>query len=1300
MNNGLLYLGSFLALLLAVLFGGPYFVDWNGYRGVFEEEATKVLGRDVRVGGGVSVRLLPTPYVRFEKVRLADTTGQTGEPFIRVESFTMRLAVSPLLRGAFEATDIELYRPVLSLVPNDEGGGNWSSLQLRPAELPFIPENVTLHAVRIVDGAIAVHRAGAGTSRVELINGELSAETLQGPYKFKGSGFVGSAERDIKFSTFAPDDKGAVRIKAALHGKEGENSYLFDGQIENFATKPLVSGEVTGKLVLAAPRRADGTASAEPPPRFDLKSTVKADARGAQFDAVELNLEGSGEPQLITGKASAAWVSQPRIDAALTANWLDLDAIGAAKDEQTTVTGLKSMFVALMDGLAGGSDATTATGVRLDIAQVKFGGERAGSLQLDAERTNEGIKLRRLNSGLPGGARFELSGHMTTAASADGASFSGDVLLRGVNFERLKTFAQRSGIDLDLKSQGPFWLAGRVDVSGARVLVSDAKAEVSGQSVSGTVDIAQGERKRVAVRLEGARIDTAIFFPQMAEHLGDELVRAFGTVEKPEAAKPAQARVETSLSIATGELLHGGQSYKDVQATLVADGQTLQLSNVQFALPEGAQFKGAGRVERADHAKGTLSYEFEARGQNALREAATFVGLTSLIGENGLEPLNDMKLAGFVRLGAGGPAGAEVTFDGLADEARIAGSAGFEGGFKAWATAPVRLALRARANAVAEVLKLLGVDAETRKGVAARAGEATIALSGPLSSGAKTYADITAQGLTADLTGTLTLRDGAFAHAATGSVKAASAREALALAGLATPGALANAPLEGTVAVAGSKERLTLSSTAMKAGGTQFKGSVDIARAAADKGGPHVTGKIDADRITVPGLLALVTEASSASGQPMDDAPQASWPDGAFKLEPLTQRPGSIDVTFKDLEVADGISAHDGRARIEFAPGSVKVASLTAKAAGGDLIGEVMLDKGAAGVSVSTALKLNGELSSFSPRAAGRLQIDLTAQGRGGHPAAAIAAMSGKGSARLEDVRHPAPSAAFVSDVSDAALAGKADMTPALMTDSLAGKLGQSIATTGSRTIGLTIAGGDVKVEPYALESPRGNVRVATVVSLAKLWVDSTWQVQAVATPPPPPEPGFEWKPAPKGPLPAVDFVYTGRLARLAALQVDISADALARELVVRAMERKVEELEFLRRRDEERRKQDLERRRALELEREQAAAAAAAAKAAAQAQARQGQPAGAVAPSPPDAMPPVVPEANPVTPPQDGLPGEAAEVGAPAKDPDVKEPEAKDAPALAQPRTVPRPQPATRPQRSSRTSTSEEVNKAFGGWP
>ena len=127
MNNGLLYIAGLISLALAALFAVPYFIDWNGYRGVFEEEATRILGREVRVGGDVNVRLLPSPYVSFGKLRIADPSGATGEPFFRAESFTMRLSAPPLLKGIIEANEIVLEKPVLRLAVDAEGAGNWRS---------------------------------------------------------------------------------------------------------------------------------------------------------------------------------------------------------------------------------------------------------------------------------------------------------------------------------------------------------------------------------------------------------------------------------------------------------------------------------------------------------------------------------------------------------------------------------------------------------------------------------------------------------------------------------------------------------------------------------------------------------------------------------------------------------------------------------------------------------------------------------------------------------------------------------------------------------------------------------------------------------------------------------------------------------------------------------------------------------------------------------------------------------------------------------------------------------------------
>lgn len=214
MNNGLLFFAGLLVLVLSALFAVPSFVDWNGYRGVFEEEASKVLGRDVRVGGAVNLRFLPAPYVQFDKVRIANVTGQTGEPFVRADSFKMWLSASALLRGVLEASEIELSKPVLTLVADKSGGGNWSNITLRSADLPFVPRELALKSVRLSEGTVSLYNATAErVAHVENINGELSAEGLTGPFRFKGNASWLGAGHGVAFATEAPARDGTIGLK-------------------------------------------------------------------------------------------------------------------------------------------------------------------------------------------------------------------------------------------------------------------------------------------------------------------------------------------------------------------------------------------------------------------------------------------------------------------------------------------------------------------------------------------------------------------------------------------------------------------------------------------------------------------------------------------------------------------------------------------------------------------------------------------------------------------------------------------------------------------------------------------------------------------------------------------------------------------------------------------------------------------------------------------------------------------------------------------------------------------------------
>ena len=63
-------LGIAVAIIVALVAAlvGPLMIDWGGYRALFEQEATRLIGAPVHVTGAIDARLLPTPQLTLHDV--------------------------------------------------------------------------------------------------------------------------------------------------------------------------------------------------------------------------------------------------------------------------------------------------------------------------------------------------------------------------------------------------------------------------------------------------------------------------------------------------------------------------------------------------------------------------------------------------------------------------------------------------------------------------------------------------------------------------------------------------------------------------------------------------------------------------------------------------------------------------------------------------------------------------------------------------------------------------------------------------------------------------------------------------------------------------------------------------------------------------------------------------------------------------------------------------------------------------------------------------------------------------------
>ncbi|MGH6831417.1 MAG: AsmA family protein, partial [Methyloceanibacter sp.] len=315
MNSLLLTLTAVLILVLSALFAAPLFIDWNDYRSVFETQATNLLGRQVKVGGKVHLVLLPSPELKFDDIKVADQEGRLDRPFLEARSLEAWLNIGALLSGTVEARKIAIVEPVLRLDLKTDGTGNWSDVGRRGVALPLAPKDVMLDAVGISGGRIEITKQGVPQLTLEDVAGDLSAQSLSGPYKVSATYAFQGRPQDLRFSTSAPDAAGLFRIKSALRDLDRNITYLLDGGVTGLGGKPAYDGTIVVRAANVVPGSAGpeeataegddqttGTVRRDKASVYELKGPLKATPDRAELPDFDLTIHAKGHPQIFKGR--------------------------------------------------------------------------------------------------------------------------------------------------------------------------------------------------------------------------------------------------------------------------------------------------------------------------------------------------------------------------------------------------------------------------------------------------------------------------------------------------------------------------------------------------------------------------------------------------------------------------------------------------------------------------------------------------------------------------------------------------------------------------------------------------------------------------------------------------------------------------------------------------------------------------------------------------------------------------------------------------------------------------------------
>ncbi len=646
------------------------------------------------------------------------------------------------------------------------------------------------------------------------------------------------------------------------------------------------------------------TAAKGEAPLLDLKSDVTADALGAKFENVALALDNAAEPQTITGSAVATWTASPRLDLALESKWLDIDWLAGAGQGTAPFAKLKQLAVGLMQSVAG--DSTAAA--KINFEQVKIGGENAGGLSIDADRQGGVTHLKTFKVSLPGGSRLDLSGDLKNNAGK--FSFAGNAFVGGSSFGRLKSWAEKSGVPIDIDADGPYSAAGKLEIDDTRFALTDASGDISGRPLAGEFKILHEDRERTDLTLQAADLDTREVFPKIAAALGVEFRKSLGLPRRKEDGDPkAVLPGDVRLRVIAGRLTNGEDTYRDVDVSFAIEDRQVKLPVAKLTTESGLSIGLEGRVEQRDSGPvGTLAYDVVGATPEAMHDLVRKAALLDVVGDDRFQGLKDGKIAGLIRLGVRSPGATDVTFDGILNGAHLNGTAEFDGGLNGWRSRASRVQTTLDAPSLPVLLATLGrggVDA----GQTTQPARASLIAAGTIATGSESRAEISSQNFNMSFDGNARWPDDAKLTLDGGvEIKAARSSDALAVAGISLPSGVEDVAAQGTLDIGRANGAWTIASHNFSFGGSTLAGNVTVTP---DAGVLRINGNVTADRVTVPGLLAAVTDARSntpTSPTPNADAKNNNsadntsaaadvrpiWPEGLFNFAALDKRAGRL----------------------------------------------------------------------------------------------------------------------------------------------------------------------------------------------------------------------------------------------------------------------------------------------------------------------------------------------------------------------------------------------------------------------
>ncbi len=352
----LIPLGLVLALL-GVLLALPGFVSSSAHRPAMEAFASSLTGRNVHIGGKLSLALLPRPEITATDV----TISGPDKEVITARALVMDISPTALLRGQLAVQALNIKSPSVDFP--------WP-LPAGPKSIAPPPWLAALHA-HLNNGTVRFGGIVFTEVNADLFTSSGGAVSVSGNGALLGQGVTLS----LALGQIALDQSAPVSIQAGILG----SSLSFSGALSGESS---LTGQLSAKLVQGI------TGSA----------TLSVDASG--INASQLTLQQGGAS--VSGSASSSFAA-PGLNATLSGQNLDLDALRAQARPLALVW-----------------PALPPVSFILQASNVTLAGQSFPALQTSLTTGPGGLALNSLALTLPGGGTLNASGSASLAGALAG----------------------------------------------------------------------------------------------------------------------------------------------------------------------------------------------------------------------------------------------------------------------------------------------------------------------------------------------------------------------------------------------------------------------------------------------------------------------------------------------------------------------------------------------------------------------------------------------------------------------------------------------------------------------------------------------------------------------------------------------------------------------------------------------------------------------------------------------------------------------------------------------------------------